>query len=206
MKQTTMDEIVGAWIDATGTVVASLGISPFFTDIDFDGTFLGSNFLTEEEAQNLVTDLGQWGNILQASGNGIEALGNDSLLGTIGNEIGASGNLAVLYSLQSELEKDEVYQLIIVGNLLQGYGAYLAGISELKESNNPAELLSAYGNFTQTFGNSLQAYGGYELLQGFKIRGNIYIFIGSWIQTFSICLNDVFIPVKAFLFHTFHCS
>ena len=114
MKQTTMDEIVGAWIDATGTVVASLGISPFFTDIDFDGTFLGSNFLTEEEAQNLVTELGQWGNILQASGNGIEALGNDSLLGTIGNEIGASGNLAVLYSLQSELEKDEVYQLIIV--------------------------------------------------------------------------------------------
>ncbi|MCU7196963.1 DUF6944 family repetitive protein [Turicibacter sanguinis] len=185
MKQTTMDEIVGAWIDATGTVVASLGISPFFTDIDFDGTFLGSNFLTEEEAQNLVTDLGQWGNILQASGNGIEALGNDSLLGTIGNEIGASGNLAVLYSLQSELEKDEVYQLIIVGNLLQGYGAYLAGISELKESNNPTELLSAYGNFTQTFGNSLQAYGGYELLQGFKIRGNIYIFIGSWIQTFG---------------------
>ena len=60
MKQTTMDEIVGAWIDATGTVVASLGISPFFTGIDFDGTFLGSNFLTEEEAQNLVTDLGQW--------------------------------------------------------------------------------------------------------------------------------------------------
>ena len=172
MKQTTMDEIVGAWIDATGTVVASLGISPFFTDIDFDGTYL-------------VTDLGQWGNILQASGNGIEALGNDSLLGTIGNEIGASGNLAVLYSLQSELEKDEVYQLIIVGNLLQGYGAYLAGISELKESNNPTELLSAYGNFTQTFGNSLQAYGGYELLQGFKIRGNIYIFIGSWIQTFG---------------------
>lgn len=185
MKQTTMDEIIGAWVDATGTVVASLGISPFFTDIDFDGTFLGSSLLNKEDAQDLVTYLGQWGNILQASGNGIEALGNDSLLGSIGNEIGASGNLAVLYSLQSDLEKDTIYQLIIVGNLLQGYGAYLVGISELKDEINHAVLLSAYGNFTQTLGNSLQAYGGYELLRGSTVSGNIYIFIGSWIQTFG---------------------
>lgn len=183
MKQTTMDEIIGAWIDATGTVVASLGISPFFTDIDFDGTFLNSKFMSEESAENLVTYLGQWGNIMQASGNGIEALGNDSLLGTIGNEIGASGNLGVLYSLQSDLPKDEVYTLIIIGNLMQGYGAYLAGMSELEDVPNRAVLLSAYGNFTQTLGNSLQAYGGYELLQGLTVSGNIYIFIGSWIQT-----------------------
>lgn len=183
MKQMTMDEIIGAWIDATGTVVASLGISPFFTDIDFDGTFLGSKLINKQEAEDLVTYLGQWGNILQASGNGIEVLGNDSSLGRIGNEIGASGNLAVLYSLQPDLLKNDVYKFIIIGNILQGYGAYLAGVSELDDPTSNAVLLSAYGNFTQTLGNSLQAYGGYELLQGFTVSGNIYIFIGSWIQT-----------------------
>ena len=62
--------------------------------------FLGSNFLTEEEAQNLVTDLGQWGNILQASGNGIEALG------------------MILYLEQSEtkLEPVEILQSFIAFN------------------------------------------------------------------------------------------
>lgn len=187
MNEQIENEIIGAWIDAIGTIIASLGVSPFYTAINFDNSYHTNTILTQKEARLLVRQLGEIGNSLQALGNGIEARTDTNSLSLIGNKIGLTGNLTVLYSLQPDTKDTLVNQLIILGNIFQALGAYLEGTSDLND-NTHTNRLSAYGNFTQTIGNSLQAYGGFLLLQNHLILGNIIIFIGSWIQTLGAIL------------------
>ena len=81
-------EIVGAWFVAVGTIIAAIGSTPF-------------KKLNDE----LWRDLNVWGNVLQATGNGLEADGQGEIsLEKIGNEIQSIGNITVLTGLIIEFE------------------------------------------------------------------------------------------------------
>lgn len=81
-------EIVGAWFVAVGTIIAAVGSTPF-------------KKLNDE----LRRDLNVWGNVLQATGNGLEADGQGEIsLEKIGNEIQSIGNVTVLTGLIIEFE------------------------------------------------------------------------------------------------------
>jgi len=137
-------EIVGAWFVAVGTIIAAVGSTPF-------------KKLNDE----LRRDLNVWGNVLQATGNGLEADGQGEIsLEKIGNEIQSIGNVTVLTGLIIEFE-DESYN--IVGNVLQATGNSLqaiGGIDELKASRDKVE----------------------EISEGNEEDGQIIVITGSWIQ------------------------
>nr|WP_257155375.1 hypothetical protein [Bacillus cereus] len=70
-------EIVGAWFVAVGTIIAAIGSTPL-----------------KRLNSELRKDLNVWGNVLQATGNGLEADGQGEIsLELIGNEIQSIGNV-----------------------------------------------------------------------------------------------------------------
>ena len=81
-------EIVGAWFIAVGTIIAAIGSTPL-----------------KKLNSGLRKDLNVWGNVLQATGNGLEADGQREIsLELIGTEIQSIGNVTVLTGLIIEFE------------------------------------------------------------------------------------------------------
>ncbi|SEG88360.1 hypothetical protein SAMN04487919_1619 [Bacillus sp. ok061] len=58
----SIKEIVGAWFIAIGTIIAAIGSTPF-----------------KRMNSGLRKDLDIWGNVLQATGNGLEADGQGGI-------------------------------------------------------------------------------------------------------------------------------
>ncbi|QBP91538.1 hypothetical protein E1A90_09770 [Bacillus mycoides] len=171
-------EIVGAWFVAVGTIIAAIGSTPL-----------------KMLSSDLREDLNVWGNVLQATGNGLEADGQGEIsLELIGNEIQSIGNVTVLTGLIIDFEDETQKKLVIAGNWLQALGGVTAIGGEIEDSSNIDEAFNIVGNALQATGNSLQAIGGIEELKVSRDKvgentdndndedGQLIVIMGSWIQ------------------------
>ncbi|KSU87221.1 hypothetical protein AS180_14390 [Priestia veravalensis] len=184
-------EVVGAAIAAIGTITAAVGSTPFW-------------WLSEQAKYNLNL----WGNLLQGTGNALEANGQGEIsLEKIGNEIQAVGNSTIVAGLLL-LEEEEVQtRLTISGNLMQALGGAAALGDELKDDSNIGEVYSIVGNIMQIIGNSMQALGdGYDLRaeeleeatgtdngsdEDNNNKGEVLNVFGSWIQAGGSVLSFI---------------
>ena len=179
--------IFGAGISALGTVVAAIGSTP-----------------TIIESIQLRRDISLVGNILQASGNSLQADAEEGLpFEKVGNEIQAVGNTTVAAGIVLNVEEETETRLIITGNWIQALGGATA-IGELLEEDPSASLpFHVIGNILQVIGNSMQALsGGIELVGDGQAASNpnevddrITLEVnGSWIQAVGSFLT--FLGVK----------
>ncbi|WP_088013534.1 DUF6944 family repetitive protein [Gottfriedia acidiceleris] len=143
--------IVGSVIVSIGTITAAIGSTP-------------SNFIKN----SVRDDLALIGNVLQATGNGIDDEAEGTVIRAVGKEISASGNITVTSGLVFDIRKEASYKLFITGNLLQalGVGVNIGEVIELDPF--PGQSENIVGGITQIIGNTLQAIGWSEAL--FEIR------------------------------------
>ncbi|MGG0176833.1 DUF6944 family repetitive protein [Gottfriedia acidiceleris] len=143
--------IVGSVIVSIGTITAAIGSTP-------------SNFIKS----SVRDDLTLIGNVLQATGNGIDAGAEGTVLRAVGKEITAIGNVTVVSGLVLDIRKESSYKLFIAGNLLQalGLGVNVGDAIELTPFSGQSENI--VGGITQIIGNTMQAIGWSDAL--FEIR------------------------------------
>jgi hypothetical protein len=174
--------LFGAWIQATGTVIAAIGSTQSIN-----------------VSEHLHEDLNLWGNVLQAAGNALQADAEEKLpLVRIGNEIQAIGNSAVTAGIVINFEQDTEQRLINTGNWLQALGGATALGVLLEESPSLSLSFNIVGNLLQVIGNSLQAISGKIELAG-KEQSEKYPeglnesqtldVIGSWLQAVGSVLT-----------------
>ncbi|PGO25848.1 hypothetical protein CN984_18515 [Bacillus cereus] len=170
-------EIVGAWFVAVGTIIAAIGSTPLKS-------------LNSE----IRKDLSICGNVLQATGNGLEADGQQEVsLEFIGHGIQSIGNITVLTGLTIDFEDETQKKLVIAGNWVQALGGVTAIGEEIEDSSNIDESYNIVGNLLQATGNSLQAIGGVDelkasrdkmegIFEGNEEDGQLIVITGSWVQ------------------------
>ncbi|MGI8315216.1 DUF6944 family repetitive protein [Halobacillus mangrovi] len=164
--------IVGAWVEAVGTIVSAIGSTPN----------------TPVPVQTLE-DFNLTGNTLQATGNGILADSENGTLEKTGSLIQAAGNSTIIYAILLILEDKSQKELFIKGNLLQAFGSSLAFVETLKERPGKSQLFLLYGSILQAIGNVLQVFGDRaELLNE---NGENVKALGSWIQAFGANLYAI---------------
>ncbi|WP_417899186.1 hypothetical protein ABN702_01930 [Bacillus haimaensis] len=157
--------LIGSWIQAVGTVLSAVSSTRFLVRVE-----------EQSEGLDMV------GNVLQATGNALEADGQEGYtIGKIGNGIQAIGNITVISGLL--IEEDTIIRdkLFISGNLLQALG----GAAALRDEwDGPdVDTMAIIGNLLQVIGNSLQAIGGAnEIKTGESESIEAIINTGSWIQ------------------------
>ncbi|KMJ58765.1 hypothetical protein AB685_06685 [Bacillus sp. LL01] len=169
-------QLIGAWTQAIGTVVAAIGSTP-----------------SVQIGESGKRDLGLVGNVLQATGNGLEADAQSVLtFGKLGNVIQATGNLTVSTGLVFDFPGDAGERLVISGDLIQALGALTA----LGSANKSYIVI---GNILQAIGNSLQAIGGVrELKEEFQsdLSNELLIGIGSWIQVLGTIILAIGLTIE----------
>ncbi|MGJ7036697.1 DUF6944 family repetitive protein [Anoxybacillus eryuanensis] len=150
--------LIGSFTQAVGTVTSAVGSTPFFSN-----------------RKQFALDL--WGNVLQATGNALEADAEiPDTLGIYGNQIQAIGNVTVVAGLLNK----EGSQQEITGNWLQSLGG-LISFADNWEDRQPS-VLTPIGNLLQAIGNALQAIGGIYAERGNKEEGQSISIAGAWIQ------------------------
>ncbi|MFF2878899.1 DUF6944 family repetitive protein [Gottfriedia sp. NPDC057991] len=185
--------VVGSVIVSIGTITAAIGSTP-------------SNYIKS----SVRDDLSIVGNVLQATGNGIDAEAKGTLFRGIGKEITASGNVIVFSGLVFDIRKEASYKLFIAGNLLQalGLGANIGEAIELTPFPGQAENI--VGSLTQFIGNLLQAIGWSEALYDIKedekklsyyeeylkksngqSESEVLVATGSWIQAIGSVISVI---------------
>ncbi|WP_010198178.1 DUF6944 family repetitive protein [Bacillus sp. m3-13] len=169
-------QLIGAWTQAIGTVVAAIGSTP---SVPID--------------TNSKRGLGLIGNVLQATGNGLEADSQRALnYGKLGNIIQATGNVTVSIGLAIDFPGDTEERLVISGDLIQALGA----ITALGSADKSYIVI---GNSLQAVGNSLQAIGGVRELKEeerkaiglSQVSNEVLIASGSWTQALGTILLAV---------------
>ncbi|QKE75257.1 hypothetical protein HPK19_22265 [Arthrobacter citreus] len=147
--------IVGSVIVSIGTITAAIGSTP-------------SKYLKS----SVRDDLTLIGNVLQATGNGIDAEADGTILRAVGKEITASGNVTVFAGVIFDIRKEASYKLFIAGNLLQalGLGVNVGEAVELAPFLGQSENI--VGGLTQIIGNTMQAIGWSEALDSIKENEN----------------------------------
>ena len=143
--------IVGSVIVSVGTITAAIGSTP-------------SNYIKS----NVRDDLTLVGNVLQATGNGIDAEAKGTFLRSVGKEITASGNLTVITGLVFDIRKEASYKLFIAGNLIQALGLAVNFGDAIDLPPFPGQSENIVGSITQIIGNSLQAIGWTEALENIR--------------------------------------
>ncbi|XZF75342.1 DUF6944 family repetitive protein [Bacillus sp. AL-1R] len=146
--------IVGSVIVSIGTITAAIGSTP-------------SNYIKS----SVRDDLSLIGNVLQATGNGIDAEAEGTVLRAVGKEITASGNITVVSGLIFDSRKEASYKLFVAGNLLQALGLGVNVGDAIELTPFPGQSENIVGSITQIIGNTLQAIGWSEAL--FEIREEI---------------------------------
>ncbi|MEH7610462.1 DUF6944 family repetitive protein [Gottfriedia acidiceleris] len=139
--------IVGSVIVSIGTITAAIGSTP-------------SNYIKS----SIRDDLSLIGNVLQATGNGIDAEAEGTVLRAVGKEITASGNITVISGLVFDIRKESSYKLFIAGNLLQALGLGVNVGEAIELDPFPGQSENIVGSITQIIGNTLQAIGWSEAL------------------------------------------
>lgn len=184
--------LVGSVIVSIGTITAAIGSTP-------------SNYIKS----SVRDDLSIIGNVLQATGNGIDADVEGTVLRAPGKLIGASGNITVLSGLVFDIRKEASYKLFVAGNLLQalGQGVNVGDVVDLAPFPGQAENI--VGSLTSFIGNSLQAIGWSEALYDLKgdetklsyyeeylkkttvTESESLVAIGSWIQAIGTVISVI---------------
>ncbi|SEM52315.1 hypothetical protein SAMN05192533_103235 [Mesobacillus persicus] len=170
--------IFGAWTQAIGTVVSAIGSTPF-------------PYVSEQS----LTNIDLIGNVMQGTGNALQADEVGEPLEKLGNEIQAIGNSSCVTGIIIDFNEETKQKLIITGNWLQALGGLTVVGDQLKERSNGNQTLILIGNLLQAIGNSLQATSvTYELKdkeimygakgnQGGDTRYTQTLHVsGSWIQ------------------------
>ncbi|TYS60267.1 hypothetical protein FZC74_09035 [Sutcliffiella horikoshii] len=166
-------QLVGSWTQAIGTVVAAIGSTPSLPI-----------------HENGRRGLGLIGNVLQATGNGLEADAETTLTyGKLGNIIQATGNIMVSAGLIIDFSGDTEERLVISGDLIQALGV----ITALGSADKSYIVI---GNGLQALGNSLQAVGGARELKEeertviglSQVSNEVLIALGSWTQALGTIL------------------
>lgn len=163
---------IGSWIQALGTVIAAISSTTSTPKID-----------------GYRKQLDIIGNILQATGNALEADGEEpQSFGRIGNQIQSTGNLTVISGLylNDEYLSLSSEKLFIRGNLVQALGGVVALGNEF---GGGYYFYAVNGNVLSATGNSLQALGAAKKLkQGKEWISEAIITTGSWIQAIGAIL------------------
>ncbi|XRG77497.1 hypothetical protein V5E38_16805 [Rossellomorea sp. GAMAL-10_SWC] len=139
--------IVGSVIVSIGTITAAIGSTP-------------SNYIKS----SIRDDLSLIGNVLQATGNGIDAEAEGTVLRAVGKEITASGNITIVSGLIFDIRKEAAYKLFVAGNLLQALGLGVNVGEAIELDPFPGQSENIVGSITQIIGNTLQAIGWSEAL------------------------------------------
>lgn len=149
--------IAGNWIEAIGTVITAIGSTP-------------STIFT----QQTLTDFNIIGNILEAGGTAIAAESEDSLLNSVGDQLQAIGNLAVVAGILGNNEQSS--QLLeMQGNLLQVVGI---GVTiNTQGQQTLLQTISNTGNIIQLIGTVIQVFANTDTQEGIEMNA-----IGAWIQ------------------------
>lgn len=167
-------EIFGSVLSTIGTIESAVGSTPF-----------------KSMSKNTSFNLRLQGNVLQATGSGLQADGQGTIsLELLGDEIQAIGNSAVIVGLLIKINNVVDQKLIITGNWLQALGS-LVGLTDEFEDHTPSgRSLNIVGGLLQGIGNSLQAIGGIEQLGDENNQEAIAIgVIGSWMQAVGSVLS-----------------
>jgi hypothetical protein len=184
--------LVGSVIVSIGTITAAIGSTP-------------SNYIKS----SVRDDLSIIGNVLQATGNGLDADVEGTVLRPTGKLIGASGNIAVVSGLVFDIRKEASYNLFVAGNLLQalGQGVNIGDVANLTPFPGQAENI--VGSLTSFIGNSLQAIVWSEALFDLKedekklgyyeeylkkvtaTESESLVAIGSWIQAIGTVISVI---------------
>lgn len=157
-------EILGYSLVTIGTITSAIGSTPIF--------------FTKELRHHLQV----WGNVLQATGNGLAADGQGTIsFELIGDEIQSFGNIACIAGLLYETSNDTNKRLIITGNWMQAAGSLVGVVDEFEDNTPSGRALNIDGGLLQAIGNSMQALSdSYELK---KVPDYEHLGItGSWIQ------------------------
>lgn len=166
-------ELFGAWVQATGTILAAIGSTPL------------KNF-----TENELTSFNLWGNELQALGNALIA---DSeayfTMEKIGNVIQSAGNITVVAGILLPVNDRTEKELDIKGNLMQALGGSAVLKDTLAEEPTAESLYHLYGNLLQIIGNSMQAIAG--LIELLGREGENINTAGSWIQAAGSIIEAV---------------
>jgi hypothetical protein len=134
--------LLGAWIQAIGTVTSAVGSTPSLNE-------------------DIQDSLNLWGNALQGTGNALIADSEEGFsLEKLGNEVQAIGNTTVIAGLLLNVSEEKKLKLDINGNLLQAVGGGIALPDDLVDEPSTIRTLNIAGNVLQIIGNSLQARGG----------------------------------------------
>ena len=141
--------VIGSWVTALGTIAAAIGSTPL-------RSLKGEDKKRWDYASEQL-DFG--GNSFQAIGNIIEVGASDDFkLEEAGEVIQASGNVTVLFSINTKDDEVKKLRLNVTGNGQQAFGGLLAAIAEFLELVPNGEVpLGIIGNLLQSLGNTLQA-------------------------------------------------
>ncbi|ASV68512.1 hypothetical protein MKX67_18855 [Cytobacillus sp. FSL W7-1323] len=171
--------ISGAIILAIGAVVEGIGQ----TESSFTGTDLGKDLIVE-------------GNSVEAFGNSLQAVGRTLLLNdkrevtpselyTItGAWLEAAGNTGNAVGISIELSGLEEDGILIdtLGSEVQGLGAGLEAYGAYISEDSNFRALGILGNGLISFGSFVVAIGNIFILNNFRDKGDLILFIGSWLQ------------------------
>ena len=156
-NNSNINAIAGNWIVAIGTLVSAIGNTP-------------STIFTQQTLDDLVII----GSILEAGGSAIVSETGDSLLYTVGDQLQAIGNLAIVAAILSENEQSR--QLLEKqGNLLQ-----VVGLGLVINTDGKLTLLQTIantGNIIQLIGNAIEAFADSDTKEG-EVMGAV----GAWVQ------------------------
>lgn len=167
-------EVFGSILSTIGTIESAIGSTPF-----------------KNLSKGLSYNLRLQGNVLQATGSGLQADGQGTVsLELLGDEIQAAGNSTVIVGLLIKYGSEASQKLIITGNWLQALGS-LVGLTDEFEDNTPSgRSYNIIGGLLQGIGNSLQALGGKYQLENSQDKDAQTIGIaGSWIQAIGSVLS-----------------
>ncbi|WP_242311838.1 DUF6944 family repetitive protein [Bacillus cereus group sp. BfR-BA-01331] len=171
-------EIVGAWFVAVGTIIAAIGSTPL-----------------KMLSSDLREDLNVWGNVLQVTGNVLEADGQGEIsLEMIGNEIQSIGNVTVITGLVIDFEDKTQKELVITGNWLQALGGATAIGGEIEDTSDIDESYNIVGNVLQVTRNSLQEIFGTGNSVFSKISTGILLSLMGKVTV--VCKDIPLSPVK----------
>ncbi|MEE6452308.1 hypothetical protein RAH41_17220 [Gottfriedia acidiceleris] len=188
--------VVGSVIVSIGTITAAIGSTP-------------SNYIKS----SVRDELSLIGNVLQATGNGIDAEAEGTVLRAVGKEITASGNITITSGLVFEIPKEASYKLFVAGNLLQALGLGVNIGEAIETKPFPGQSENIVGGLTQIIGNTMQAIGWSEALhdllenenkqkefgfyEDYLIKNNkqseseLLVATGSWIQAIGSVISVI---------------
>ncbi|WP_196220133.1 DUF6944 family repetitive protein [Terrilactibacillus tamarindi] len=167
--------LTGTWLETLGTILNALGITKA---LPFSLSFRNNCSL--------------WGNVLQATGNGLSAEEEDFKY-RLGLELQSVGNLTIIYGILLPINHREDLRKFITGNWLQTLGTLVCFSHSVVNEKTPHDRV---GCLLQAIGNSLQAIAGIEELKAPIQNLNMDItdileFSGSWVQVIGSLMSSL---------------